>query len=684
MNTASPPTGTVETALAHTQRLLRSNPVLAAEQASEILKVAPGHPMALLLLGSARRMAGDAPAAVTTLERLAAAQPRWAAAHYEWGLALADAAQPAAALAALRRAVQLKPDMPDAWRAIGDQFILTGDTKRADAAYAQHIQASTHDPRLLVPASALVEGRIAQAEHLLRAHLKQHPTDVAALRMLAEVAVRLGRNADAEVLLERCLELAPSFDPARQQYAIVLHRRNKSAAALDQIMQLEKRDPHNSMYRNLKAVILVKIGGYLESIELYAEVLKAHPDNAKIWMSYGHTLSTAGREKDSIAAYRKSIALSPHLGEAYWSLANLKTFRFDEAEKQAMREQLARKDLAEEDRLHLEFAMGKALEDDRQYADSFRHYSSANALRRLRSNYAADDVSAFVRRSKNLLSREFFEARAGYGTPSPDPIFIVGLPRAGSTLIEQILASHSRVEGTMELPDLIMIVEALAGNPNQPSKRSPDQSPDQAVEPRYPGVLATLSAEDCRKLGADYIERTRIQRKTAKPLFIDKMPNNFSHIGLIRLALPNAKIIDARRHPMACCFSAFKQHFAEGHRYSYSLADTARYYRDYVELMDHFDRVLPGKVHRVFYENMIADTEAEVHRLLAYCGLPFENSCLRFYENDRPVRTASSQQVRQPIYRHGLDHWRHYESWLGPLKDGLGDVLDAYPETPRF
>ncbi len=672
MNGTADPTGTLDTALAHTKRLLHRDPLLAAEQASEILKVAPGHPVATLLLGIARRTGGDSPGAVRTLQPLAASQPNWAEAHYELGLALADDAQPEAALAALRRAVALRPTMPDAWRAIGDHLIVSGDAQGADAAYAQHIKASTGDPRLLIAASALVDGRIAQAEALLRAHLKQYTTDVVAIRMLAEVAARLGRNADAEVLLERCLELAPSFDPARHQYALVLHRRNKSAAALQQIEQLERQDPHNPMYRNLKAVILVKIGGYRESIELYAEVLKAHPEHPKIWLSYGHTLSTAGREQDSIAAYRKSIQLAPHLGEAYWSLANLKTFRFSAEEKQAMRLQLARADLSEEDRFHLDFAMGKALEDDRQYADSFNHYLSANNLRLSRSNYAADDVSAFVRRSKRLFSREFFEVRAGYGSPSPDPIFIVGLPRAGSTLIEQILASHSSVEGTMELPDLIMIVETLAGKPKV------------SEEPQYPGVLGTLSAEACRTLGEDYIGRTRIQRKTAKPYFVDKMPNNFSHIGLIRLALPNAKIIDARRHPMACCFSAFKQQFAEGHRYSYSLTDTGRYYRDYVELMDHFDRVIPGKIHRVFYENMISNTEAEVRRLLAYCGLPFESACLRFFENDRPVRTASAHQVRQPIYRDGVDHWRHYEAWLEPLKVALGDVLDAYPDTPLF
>ena len=669
MNIAAEPTGTIDAALLHTRRLLQRNPGLAAEQAGEILKVAPNHPMATLLLGSARRMSGDAAGALQTLKSLVVTQPRWAMAHYELGLALTDSAQTDASLAALRRAVALKPDMPDAWRAIGDHLILCGDTQGADAAYARHIRASTRDPRLLVAASALVEGRIAHAEALLRAHLKQYSTDVAAIRMLAEVAARLGRNADAEALLERCLELAPSFHAARHQYAIVLERRNRPAAALRQVDELEKLDPHNPVYRNLKAVILLKIGEYDRSIEIYAEILKTHPEHPKIWLSYGHTLATAGREQDSIAAYRKSIQLAPELGEAFWSLANLKTFRFSDREKHAMRLQLARRDLTEEDRFHFDFAMGKALEDDSDYRNSFNHYQSANALRRARSNYDAEDVSAFVRRSKELFSREFFDSRNGYGTPAPDPIFIVGLPRAGSTLIEQILASHSRVEGTMELPDLVMIVDSLAG------KTKPSE------EPRYPGMLATLSAADCRRIGEDYIGRTQIQRKTAKPLFVDKMPNNFAHIGLIRLALPNAKIIDARRHPMACCFSAFKQQFAEGHRYSYSLEDVARYYRDYVQLMEHFDRVIPGQVHRVFYENMIEDTEAEIRRLLDYCGLPFESGCLRFHENDRPVRTASAQQVRRPIYRSGVEHWRHYEAWLDPLEQALGDVLLAYPNT---
>jgi tetratricopeptide (TPR) repeat protein len=672
MSNAIEPTGTLDIALSHTQRLLKTNAAMAAEQALEILKAAPNHPLATLLLGAARRMTGDAATALQHLHPLTASQPQWAAAHYELALALAASDQSDAAIQSLRRAVALKPNLPDAWRAIGDHLTVQGDWSGADAAYAQHIKASTQDPKLLSAASALIDGRIAQAEAILRAHLKQHSTDVVAIRMLAEVAARLGRNAAAESLLESCLELAPSFAPARHQYAIVLHRQNKSIEALKQIEELEKLDPHNPTNQNLKAAILVKIGEYQQSIELYDEVLSAHPEQPKLWLSYGHALTTAGRDQDSVAAYRKSIQLQPNFGEAYWSLANLKIFRFSAGEVEAMRAQLARPDLGEEDRLHFDFAMGKALEDEGRYSDSFTHYASANALRHARVNYDAAEMAAFVRNSKRLFSSEFFESRAGYGTSAADPIFILGMPRAGSTLVEQILASHSSVEGTMELPDIIMLAASLSG------KKVP------GAEPLYPKALAGLSAADSQELGLRYMEGTRIQRKTGKPFFIDKMPNNFLHIGLIRLALPNAKIIDARRHPMACCFSAFKQQFTEGHRYSYSLSDIGGFYRDYVELMDHFDRVLPGRLHRILYEDMIDHTEAEVRRLLEYCGLPFESACLRFYETNRPVRTPSSRQVKQPIYREGVEHWRHYEQWLSPLKDSLGDVLELYPQTPQF
>jgi predicted Zn-dependent protease len=671
MAQAAEPTGTLTAALEHTTRLLKSDPVLASEQAGEILKVIPGHPMATLLLGVARRAAGDAGAALQTLQPLSAAQPNWAAAHYETGITLGALDRHADALAALRRAVALKPDMPDAWREIGDLLVLQGDSQGADAAYAQHIKASTQDPRLMAAAQALCENKIGQAELLLREHLKRYPTDVAAIRMLAEVAGRLRRYRDAENLLVRCLELAPSFNAARYNYAMALYRQNRSIAALQQIDLLMASEPRNSGYRNLRAVVLTNIGDYQEALEIYADVLAKHPDQSMIWMSYGHALASAGRQTDSIAAYRRCIALSPALAEAYYSLANLKTFRFEDAELHAMRERLQSPDLTDEDRVHLNFAIGKALEDSKCFPESFDHYVKANQLRSARVGWDPAENTALVQRSKAVFTREFFAARQSFGAPAADPIFIVGLPRAGSTLLEQILASHSSVEGTTELPDIMAMAAKLG-----------DKLSDQAST-TYPGVLARMSAVECHDLGEQYLAQTRIQRKTAKPFFIDKMPNNYLHIGLIRLILPQAKIIDARRHPMACCFSAFKQNFAQGQRYSYSLEHLAQYYRNYVDLMAHFDRVAPGAIHRVIYEDLVNDTAGEIRRLLTFCGLSFEPATLSFYENDRAVRTASSQQVRKPIFREGLEQWRNYEPWLEPLRLSLGDVLETYPGVPR-
>jgi predicted Zn-dependent protease len=672
MSKASEPAGSLEVALGHATRLLEINPVLAAEQASEILKVVPAHPLATLLLGVARRTSGDAAAALDVLGPLTAVHPQWALAHYELALALNGLDRNAAAITALQRSVTLKPDMVDAWRALGDELMIAGDAAGADSAYAQSIKASTKDPRLLTAATALCENKIPQAEALLRAHLKKYPTDVAALRMLAEVAARLRRYADAERLLARCLELAPSFTAARHQHAIILHRQNQPAAALRAVNGLLEKEPRNPGYNNLKAAILARIGELKDSIDIYAGVLAEYPAQPKIWLSYGHALKTNGREPESIEAYKKSIELQPSLGEAYWSLANLKTARFTDSELKAMRRQLELTDLPVDDRLHLHFAVGKALEDNCEYSASFEHYAHGNRLRRSQMGYRPDEMSTHVARIKSQFDAKFFADRKDYGAAAADPIFIVGLPRAGSTLLEQILSSHSQVEGTMELSDMSGIARSLF-----------DQGKESHAS-GYSAVLATLDADQCRELGERYISQTRIQRKTAAPFFIDKMPNNFAHVDLIQLTLPRAKIIDARRHPLGCCFSGFKQHFARGQGFTYSLQDIGRYYRDYVELMAFIDEVLPGRVHRVIYEAMIDDTEAEVRRLLDYCGLPFEDGCLRFYENERDVRTASSQQVRKPIFREGVDHWRHYEPWLNPLKDALGSVLDAYPAAPAF
>jgi tetratricopeptide (TPR) repeat protein len=672
MTDAPEPLGTLEVALAHAARLLEKDPSLAAEQASEILRVVAGHPQARLILGAAQRILGHTRAALEVLEPLAREQPRAAAVHQELGIARAEGGLSVDAIAALRRAVELKPDAPDAWRFLADQLDLVGESSAADAARARYLKAATRDPRLLESAAALVANDLPVAEARLRAHLKSYPTDVAALRMLAEVAARLRRFADAQALLERCLELAPSFEAARHNYAVVLNRQGKPAEARVQVEQLLKREPRNPGYRNLKAAILANLGEYTESIRVYEDVLREFPQQPKIWMSYGHSLKTAGRVDDSVAAYRRAIAMEPTLGDAYWSLANLKTFRFTPAEVTAMRAVLARAQLSDDDRLHFEFALGKALEDEASYEESFRHYAAGNAIRRRHHPYSADEHSGYVARSKALFRPEFFSTRAGSGSAAPDPIFVVGLPRSGSTLIEQILASHSQVEGTMELPDLPRIVHELAG------------SDPRHEEERYPGVVDSLDEAQLRALGERYIEQTRIQRKTEAPRFIDKMPNNFLHVGLIQLILPNARIIDARRHPLGCCLSAFKQQFSRGQAFSYDLTDLGRYYRGYVELMAHFDAVLPGKVHRVFYEGMIEDTEQEIRRLLAYCALPFEEQCLRFYDNERAVRTASSEQVRRPIFREGLDQWRHYEPWLDHLRLALGEVLTAYPAVPNL
>jgi len=662
------PMASVSVALEHAAKALATHPALARRQAEEILKAVPGHPMALVLLGGALRRLGDPLAARGVLEPLARAQPKAAGVHYELGVTLATLGEPAGALAALRRAVALKPDMPDAWRALGDQLILAGDAAGADQAYARHIQASVNDPRLMEAALALGEDRLAVAERLLRDHLGRHPTDVAAIRMLAEAGTRLGRYGDAEALLARCLELAPSFIGARHNYAIVLYRQQKPAAVA-QIEYLLAHDPHDPGYRNLMAAALAMIGDYARSIEVYEGVLAEYPVQPKVWLSYGHSLKTAGRRDDAVGAYQRAIEQAPAMGEAYWSLANLKTVPFTADGVAAMETQLARPELEAEDRFHLHYALGKALEDAGDYAASFDHYAKGAALRRRLLDYDPEQTTAQMARTKALFTAPFFAARAGWGSPAPDPIFILGLPRSGSTLIEQILASHSTVEGTMELPEIAAIARSLGHGVRK------------AGAARYPEDVADLGADELAAMGERFIARTRIHRKLGRPLFIDKMPNNFHHIGLIQLILPGAKIIDARRHPMGACFSAFKQHFARGHGFSYDLTDVGLYYRDYVALMAHFDTALPGRIHRVIYEDMVEDTEGEVRRLLDYCGLPFEEACLRFYENDRAVRTASSEQVRRPIFREGLDQWRRYEPWLEPLKEALGPLVETWREA---
>ena len=477
--------------------------------------------------------------------------------------------------------------------------------------------------------------------------------------MLAELAGRVGRWGDAENLLRRAIEIAPGFNAARANLALVLGRTGRPAEALELLDEIFAIDDEDSGVLNLRAATLGKLGDFEEAIQLYETLLRKTPKQPRLWLSYGHMLKTVGRQADGIAAYRQALAIESTLGEAWWSLANLKTVQFDERDIIAMKQALKSNRLADPDRMHLDFALGKAMHDAGDAEQAFERYEAANAIRLKTQPYDAAKLSRSVDLCVELLTAKFFAERAG-GCDAPDPIFIVGLPRAGSTLIEQILSSHSLVEGTAELPDIPAMVNKLGP---------------------YPNALAKLAGDDREKLGREYLKRAAVQRRTKRPFFIDKLPNNWLFVPFIQLILPNAKIIDARRHPLACCFSNFRQHFARGQPFTYDLRDLGRYYSDYVRLMAHIDVVLPGRVHRVIYERMVDDTEGEVRRLLDYCGLEFEPQVLEFYKTDRAVRTASSEQVRQPIYRDATDEWRTYDAHFGPLKEALGP-LEAYPAAP--
>lgn len=521
----------------------------------------------------------------------------------------------------------------------------------------QSVAAAMRNPAMIAAAEALAENRLHDAEPLLKARLRQNPFDVVAMRMLAELAGRIGRYQDAENLLRRAVELAPDFFTAKSNLAMVLHKQARSAEAIDILDEIAVADPGSMANANLRAAALGRIGEYDEALEIYEAVLARRP-HPKIWMSYGHMLKTVGRQHDCVAAYRRALALQPGLGEVWWSLANLKTARFDAGDIAAMTAALDGPVLSAEDRFHLHFALGKAFDDAGDADAAFGHYAEGNRLRRPLIDYDPDDTTARVERAERVFTPAFLAERAGSGCDAPDPIFILGMPRAGSTLIEQILASHSAIEGTMELPDIpIMAARSKA---------------------EHDGIRG-MDAATFRALGEEYLERTRVHRKTGKPLFIDKLPNNWLHAGFIHLILPNARIIDARRNPLDCCFSNFRQHFARGQGFSYSLEEAGRYYADYVRMMAHFDKLLPGRVHRVIHERLLDDPEAEVRALLGHIGVDFEDACLRFHENSRAVQTASSEQVRRPINRDGVDVWKRYDAHLGPLRAALGRIVDDYP-----
>ncbi|MDZ4307658.1 tetratricopeptide repeat-containing sulfotransferase family protein [Allopontixanthobacter sp.] len=571
---------------------------------------------------------------------------------------------PAAALERLRGAVAREPRNAPAWRLMGRALRKLAREEEAGEAEMAAIRATAYDPQMIAIAGAMLEGELSQAEALLRERLSAQPTDAAAIRLMAELAARIGRLPDAEALLRRAIELAPAFAAARANLATVLYKQSRyeeAARVLDEVLAVDPANPGN---RNLLAATLGRIGDYDEALALYAELVETFPDHAKLWMSYGHMLKTVGRQEEGVTAYRRALAVQADLGEVWWSLANLKTVHFTGEDVAAM-EAALEGEPSHHDRLHLHFALGKAYGDLKQAEPSFCHFAAGNALRSEELEYDPDAITRQVDQMIARFTPQFLDEHRGVGDPSPDPVFILGLPRAGSTLLEQILSSHSQVEGTMELPDIPAIAMREARKAGGDMRDWPD-------------AVADMPRERFAELGAEFLQRTRVQRKSGKPFYIDKLPNNWSYAGFIHLILPNAKIIDARRHPLDCCFSNFRQHFAKGQGFSYSLDHIGRYYRDYVRAMDHYDAVLPGRIHRVIHERLLDDPEAEVRALLTYLGLDFEDSCMDFHTNARAVRTASSEQVRRPINRDGVGQWQPYDQWLGPLREALGDLVETY------
>ena len=645
------------------QALLRQREFRAAlEQTQEILSHYPDNGQALFIGGVARRRLGDHSGALDDLSHAASVAPHVAPVHYELGLALRASGRVNEAIGALRRAVKLNGKLPHAWQTLGELLNERGDAEAAEGAFRRQMAAASVHPGLLKAVELVAEGKLGMAEGICREYLYRYPTDVNAIRLLADIGLQLDIFDDATKLLRRALELAPDYHLARNNYANALSKAGRFEESLAELSYLEGVEPQNLSHVVLAASVLVNVGDYQGAIDRYERALTRSPDHARLQMSYGHALKTIGRRDDSIAAYRKAIDVEPTLGEAYWSLANLKTFRFDGPEIAEMTRLVRQGGLDERDEFHLCFAAGKALEDAQAYDESFELYARGNAAKQRGSRYSAIENTAQLHEMKRSTTAERFVARSGYGHAAPDPIFIVGLPRSGSTLLEQILASHSQVDGTMELPNILQYARRLSGRKNRSDPSG------------YPESLWELSAEQCVALGQEYLDATQVQRQGATR-FIDKMPNNFAHVGLIHLILPNAKIVDARRHPLATCFSGFKQLFAAGQEFTYGLEDIGRYYRDYVELIEHWNTVLPGRVLRVDYEAVIDDLETQVRRLLEYCELPFEPACLEFYHNKRAVRTASSEQVRQPIYRDAIAQWQHFDAHLGPLRDALGAAL---------
>ena len=603
---------------------------------------------------------------MAVLDKLIQLHPRHGRAFQERGHILRAEGNAQGALAAFGRATEENPSLHVSWRGQAEILLAAGRIKEAER-IKPHIQRLVNMPKPLIYAlDMLSQGSIAKAEQACREFLGENPHHVEAMRLLAQIAVQMNVFDEAEFLLESAVLFEPEDIPLKTDYINVLRKRQKLVEAREHALELFENDKESLYFKSQYAVISMQLGDYETALTLFDELLTAMPGEPVTLTSKGHALKTVGDTDAAISCYQEACREGVIHGEAWQSLANLKTYKFEESEVARMEGLLKNPALRKMDRVYLHFGLGKAYEDRREYDLAFSNYASGNQIKRAESRYIAQHMSEEFEEQRRVFStlapsREGFEA--------PDPIFIVGMPRAGSTLLEQILSSHSQVDGTQELPNILSAVHQL---------RSRNKDFDRL---NYPRAILDLSPGELRDFGRAYIEDTRTHRKEA-PFFIDKMPNNFRHIGLIKRILPNAKIIDARRHPLSCTFSCFKQLFAEGQEFSYHLEDLGHYYRDYVGLMNFWHQCLPNEILHVQYEDVVDDLETQVRRILAHCNLPFEEACLNFWETERAVKTPSSEQVRQPIFKSGVENWQDFEVHLNPLKQALGKTLHEFlPQT---
>ena len=663
-------TSLVEAGLNDTKQLMQAGKFVEAENhLLRLLVNAPKQGDVLYMLAVCQRYQKKYPEALETLRKLRLLVPDHSRAYQEIGHVYRAMNQIDAALNAYSQATLINPALEASFRSQIDILRIIG---RSDLAARladlerQLKELQAMPPPLVAVTDLISQGKLVKAEKLCKAFMQKNPRHIEGMRLLADIGVRLGVLEDAEFLLESAVEFSPKSTKARMDYIQVLRKQQKYHEALSHAKILIQQDPKNPQFQSVFAVESMQSGDYDTALATFDSILEILPEEPVTLTSRGNALKTQGNKEQAIDSYRRAIKKHPAHGEAYYSLANLKLFSFTDKEIQAMESQEHNPGISYMARIYLDFALGKAYEDRGDYNKAFSYYESGNSFKRSQSRYKSEDMTVEFHTQMDVFSESFVEANRGSGTKAADPIFIVGLPRSGSTLLEQILASHSQVDGTMELPNILSLAQKL--------RRGEVLSGTS----HYPSVLKTTDSDTLEGFGETYINDTRVHRGKA-PFFIDKMPNNFRHIGLISLILPNAKIIDARRHPMGCCFSAFKQLFHEGQEFSYGLDEVGTYYKDYVELMDHWDKVLPGKVLRVQYEDVVADLDTQVRRILDYCGLDFEDSCISFHETERSVRTPSSEQVRQPIYQSGVDQWKNFEANLEPLKNALGPVLKRYP-----